>query len=455
MTREEPEKLGNQVLGSGFWRLWASSGLSNLADGAFKVALPLVAIRFTDSPVLIAGLALALSLPWLLFALQAGALADRVDRRWAMLGANIARASLIAVLVLAAGFGVGSIWVLYVVAFCVGIAETVYDTSAQSILPQLVSRDLLSRANGRLYAVELTANQFLGPPLGGLLVAVGTVVAFAAPAALWLAAVGALLLVRGNFRIERGGRTTMRADIAEGLRFLWRHRILRTLAIMTGVFNLASNAMFAVFVLYAVGPRSAMGLTDPLFGVLLTATAAGSLVGSFLAERVERRLGRSRSLMVGIIGAFHRRGGADRDSRDYRQSVRDRRRLLPRWSDDRDLERDHGVTAPTDLPRPPAWPGQQRLPPAGLGHHAARCGSRRGAGAILRAARGLRHRGHRDAGAAPAHADTDRSGAGCRGPQCRGLMTTAVDARPRAAPMPTPRRPPRADGLRATRASAR
>ena len=302
MTREEPEKLGNQVLGSGFWRLWASSGLSNLADGAFKVALPLVAIRFTDSPVLIAGLALALSLPWLLFALQAGALADRVDRRWAMLGANIARASLIAVLVLAAGFGVGSIWVLYVVAFCVGIAETVYDTSAQSILPQLVSRDLLSRANGRLYAVELTANQFLGPPLGGLLVAVGTVVAFAAPAALWLAAVGALLLVRGNFRIEREGRTTMRADIAEGLRFLWRHRILRTLAIMTGVFNLASNAMFAVFVLYAVGPRSAMGLTDPLFGVLLTATAAGSLVGSFLAERVERRLGRSRSLMVGIIG---------------------------------------------------------------------------------------------------------------------------------------------------------
>jgi Bacterial protein of unknown function (DUF894). len=302
VTREEPEKLGNQVLGSGFWRLWASSGLSNLADGAFKVALPLVAIRFTDSPVLIAGLALALSLPWLLFALQAGALADRVDRRWAMLGANIARASLIAVLVLAAGFGVGSIWVLYVVAFCVGIAETVYDTSAQSILPQLVSRDLLSRANGRLYAVELTANQFLGPPLGGLLVAVGTVVAFAAPAALWLAAVGALLLVRGNFRIEREGRTTMRADIAEGLRFLWRHRILRTLAIMTGVFNLASNAMFAVFVLYAVGPRSAMGLTDPLFGVLLTATAAGSLVGSFLAERVERRLGRSRSLMVGIIG---------------------------------------------------------------------------------------------------------------------------------------------------------
>jgi MFS family permease len=204
--------------------------------------------------------------------------------------------------VLAAGFGVGSIWVLYVVAFCVGIAETIYDTSAQSILPQIVSRDLLSRANGRLYAVELTANQFVGPPLGGLLVAVGAAIAFAAPAALWIVAVGALLLVRGNFRIEREGRTTMRADIAEGLRFLWRHRILRTLAIMTGVFNLASNAMFAVFVLYAVGPNSAMGLTDPLFGILLTATAAGSLLGSFLAERVERGLGRSRSLMLGIIG---------------------------------------------------------------------------------------------------------------------------------------------------------
>jgi MFS family permease len=299
---EVPPAPGRQPLGGAFWRLWTSSGLSNLADGIFKVALPLVAIRFTRSPTLIAGLTFALTLPWLLFALQAGALADRLDRRRAMLFANAVRAALLAALVLSVAVGVDSIWALYGVAVCIGVAETIYDTSAQSILPQIVARDQLSRANGRLYAAELTANQFVGPPLGGFLVAAGAVMAFATPAGLWAAAVGALLLVRGPFRIQRDQRTTMRADIAEGLRFLWRHRLLRTLAVMVGVCNFASNAAGAILVLYAVGSGSPMGLSEPAYGLLLTAIALGSLFGTLIAERVERVLGRARSLAVGILG---------------------------------------------------------------------------------------------------------------------------------------------------------
>jgi hypothetical protein len=165
------------------------------------------------------------------------------------------------------------------VALLLGTAETVYDTCAQSILPQVVSRDRLPRANGRLIAAELTANEFVGPPLGGLLVAAGVVAAFATPAALWVAAVGALLLLRGGFAVPREAPTTLRADVAEGLRYLWRHRLLRTLAAMTGLFNFATNATFAVFVLYAVGPDSAMGLTEVAYGLLFATIAAGSLIG--------------------------------------------------------------------------------------------------------------------------------------------------------------------------------
>lgn len=288
-------------LGAPYWRLWGASGLSNLADGILKVALPLVAIQFTQSPSLIAGLAFALTLPWLVFALPAGALADRFDRRRIMLGANMLRALMLGLLVAAVVVDLGSIWLLYAVALGMGIAETLYDTSAQSILPQLVDRNQLSRANGRLYAAELTANQFIGPPLGGLLAAVGAAAAFATPAGLWVCALGVLLLVRGNFRIAREEPTTMRADIVEGLRFLAGHRILRTMAVMTGGFNFASTAAFAVLVLFAVGPTSAMGLSEAAFGVLLTTTAAGSLVGSFIAERIEQRLGRSRSLALTIL----------------------------------------------------------------------------------------------------------------------------------------------------------
>ncbi|HEY9497412.1 MAG TPA: MFS transporter [Terrimesophilobacter sp.] len=290
------------TLGASFWKLLSSSGLSNLADGVFKLALPLVAIRYTQEPVLIAGLSLVLSLPWLLFALQAGALADRLDRRKIMLGANIARAGLLAAVAAFVALGVESIWVLYAVALCIGTTETLYDTSAQSILPQVVKRSQLSRANGRLYAAEMTANQFVGPPLGGFLVAAGAVIAFAVPAGLWLVAVGMLFLVRGDFRVVREAPASMRSEIMVGLRFLWGNRVLRTLAFMTGLFNLTSSAVFAVFVLYAAGPASAMKLDDAQVGILFTTTAVGSLLGSFLAERIERAIGRSLSLTVAIIG---------------------------------------------------------------------------------------------------------------------------------------------------------
>ncbi|GAA5105971.1 MFS transporter [Haloechinothrix salitolerans] len=292
-------------MGTNYWRLWTSSGLSNLADGIISVALPLVAIQFTRSPTLIAGLTVAVTLPWLLFALPAGALADRLDRRRAMLGANSVRALLIAVLGLAVILDAGSIWGLYAIALGLGVAETIYDTSAQSIMPQVVPPDLLPRANGRLYAAELTANEFMGRPLAGFLVATGTAIAFAAPVALWGLAVVALVFLRGSFRVERSQRTSMRHDIAEGLRFLWRHRLLRTFAVMTGLFNFATSAMFAVFVLYAVGPSSAMGLSEQAFGVLLAAVAGGSLFGSFVAESVGRVLGRARALALSIfLGAL-------------------------------------------------------------------------------------------------------------------------------------------------------
>ena len=289
-------------LNASFWKLWTSSALSNLADGVFKIALPLMAIQLTQSPTLIAGLAVAATLPWLLFALTAGALADRLDRRKLMLWANLSRVVLPALLIAVIFLDLGSIWALYVVALAVGVAETLYDTSAQSILPQVVEKHQLSRANGRLYAVELTANQFIGPPLGGLLMGIGVVAGFTVPAALWLAAVGALLLLPGTFRVERTQKTTLRFDIKEGLKFLWNQKILRTLALMTGILNFASSAAFAVLVLFAVGPGSEMGLSDVGFGLLLTTSAVGAFVGSFIAEAVESKLGRSKSLALPILG---------------------------------------------------------------------------------------------------------------------------------------------------------
>lgn len=290
-------------LGGPFWGLWSSSSLSNLADGLFKVALPLIALEVTRSPLVVAGVTAALTVPWLVLALPVGALVDRFDRRRVMVAANGARAAVLGALAFLALADAATIPALYVAALAAGVAEVWYDTAAQTILPQVVDRAHLTRANGRLIAAELTANEFIGPPLGGLLVTIGAALALAVPAGLWCAALGLLLLLRGSFRVPREAtaRTTIRADVAEGLRFLWRDGLLRLLTVATGVFNLASSAVVAVFVVFAVGTTSALGLTATQYGVLLTTVAAGSVAGTFVAAAVERRLGSAWALTVGLV----------------------------------------------------------------------------------------------------------------------------------------------------------
>jgi MFS family permease len=294
------------ALGGQFRRLWVASALSNLADGVFQVALPLLAVTLTKSPALVAGVALAQRLPWLVMALPAGALADRLDRRRTMVRVDALRVIVMGALAAAVGLDAASMPVLYAAAVVLGVGETLFDTAAQSILPSLVDRSQLSAANGRLQAVELTANQFVGPPLGGVLAAAALASAFAVSSGAYLLAALVLVAIAGSFRPERvvdGGRAgrapSMRADIAEGVRFVWRNAVLRTLALMLGVTNLAFTAFFAVFVLYAVRPGP-MGLSKAGYGLFLTASAVGGVVGSWLGPRLERALGRARCLFVAI-----------------------------------------------------------------------------------------------------------------------------------------------------------
>ena len=286
-----------------FRRLMTASGLSNLADGVLKTAIPLVALRYTTSPAQIAGLTLAITLPWLVVALPAGALVDRWDRRATMLVANSVRAGVLGLVALVAVTGYGSVWWLYAGAILVGTAEVFHDTTAQSILPMIVPRETLQKANGRLYALELTANSFVGPPLGGVVAAAGIAVALGAPAGLWAVAVLVLATLRGTFRVERTTKSSLRADVAEGLHFLWARPVLRTLAMWVGVSNLAWTAGQSVIVLWAVGPSSTLKLTDPQYGILLTTLAVGAVVGSLAADWVAGRIGRTASLVAAMVAS--------------------------------------------------------------------------------------------------------------------------------------------------------
>ena len=163
----------------GFGRLVAASAISNVGDGVFLVGLPLLAADLTRDPTAIAGVLLAMRLPWLMCSLIAGAVADRVDRKHLIWRTDIVRALVVTTLATAAALDRASMPLLYVLAVALGVAETFRDNAAQVIVPALVPPSQLESANGRLASLETITNRFVGPPLGGFLAAAAIALPFA------------------------------------------------------------------------------------------------------------------------------------------------------------------------------------------------------------------------------------------------------------------------------------
>jgi MFS family permease len=293
--------LARSGLGPEYTKLWSASTVSNLGDGVTLVAGPLLVASLTRDPVLVAGIAFAQQLPWLLFSLISGALVDRLDRRRVMWMVDGFRTVLLGFLGLAVLLDFVSIPLLYVVFFLMGTAETLFDTASVSILPAVVPPENLEKANGRLFGAEIVSNQLAAPPLGGLLFAVAASVPFFLDAGSYAVAAVLVLFMRGKFKAERQEGTpptTMRAEISEGLRWLWGNRLLRTLAVSLGIMNLTSTAAISIFVLFA---QERLGLGSVGYGILLTSTAVGGVVGSLMAEHMVGWLGAGTTMRIGLL----------------------------------------------------------------------------------------------------------------------------------------------------------
>ena len=224
-------------LGPEYRRIWAGSAASNLADGVTFVALPLLATTLTGSPAAIAALSVAYALPRLLAVLGIGVLVDRLDRRRLLYLASFSRGSIFAGLTALVVTGATPLTALYVVYALTGIVETLSDSAALAILPQAVARAGLDRANSQIAATQIVIDEFIGPPLGGVLFAVA---AFA-PSALNVAAF--LLAGLANWRLRDSYAAapadlalqrpvTVAAQIREGAGWALRHPIVRTLIII-------------------------------------------------------------------------------------------------------------------------------------------------------------------------------------------------------------------------------
>jgi MFS family permease len=293
--------------GSGFAKLWAASAVSNVGDGVYGTALPLLAATLTRDPLAVSVVSFAEWLPWLLFGLLSGALLDRWDRRRVMWTVDAARFLVVGGLAVAVLADRAGIALLATVGFLLGTGQTLVDTGAHSILPALVSRDpqRLARANGRLVGTQVVTQELAGPPAGGFRFSVAAWIPFAVDAVSFAAGSALVAGIRGQFRpsAEELGperrRASLRADIAEGLRWLVAHRVLRATAAMVAVVNLLASGGGAVMVLFA---QERLGLDGVQYGLLFSGSAVGGVLGSLAASRVDRVVGTAR-LAVGTMVA--------------------------------------------------------------------------------------------------------------------------------------------------------
>ena len=292
--RVEQEVDGRRSLGIPFRLTWLSVAISGTGDGMFLTAFPLLAATLTRDPVLISGVTVASRLPWLLFSLLSGAVADRFDRRRLMVGADVARCLVVAMLGIVVLTSETHIWLLYVSAFGLGLGETVHANAAQAILPVLVEPGELVRANARLTGTQVMTEMFAGPPIGAALFGVAASVPFLADAASFAAA-AALAHALPDVHQVAPPSTRLRDDVREGVRFTLAHPLLRRLAGLLCVLNFFYFATEAVLVLYTLERlRAGKGVYTALF----VAAAAGTVATQGLVTRMRSRFGSVTTIVV-------------------------------------------------------------------------------------------------------------------------------------------------------------
>lgn len=276
---------------------------TNLADGVMKMALPLLATRLTGSPAQVTAVSLTLTLPWLLVALHIGVLVDRFDRRRLLWGANGMRLVATAGLTASAVTGGLSLGLLFCAGVVLGVADVLASTSASALVPAAVPAGARERANTWMVGAETVGQEFAGPFVGGLLLASGTGLALGLISASYTLAALALLLLVGRFRAEAPASAAVPASvnsrIAEGIRFLWRDAVLRTLSLVVAVLAAVWGAWLALMPLYA---KQAMHLGPQQYGIVLSALGVGGLAGAVAVTWVNRLLSARWAMFADLVG---------------------------------------------------------------------------------------------------------------------------------------------------------
>ncbi|NEC54451.1 MFS transporter [Amycolatopsis rubida] len=286
-------------LGPRFRGLWCSTALSDTGNGIFLVGATLFAIRTWESPAL-AGLLFTLAtIPWLVAAIPAGIVVDRMEAHRVIQVANLARAATMLAVGVVSATGHISAVVLAVAVFASGVLQTFVDGAAEALVPELVARERLSDANGALSVSTRVFCQFLGPPIAGLAYALWP--SAAAPLSSTLCGLSTLCIaaVRQPWPHRRGARGKI--DIRSGLRVVGRNRTLKAAIAISGLTSIANGSYLTAFAVYA-NSGTGLGLTPAAYGVLTGLVGAGAGVGACLTSRAERLFGEVATMRLTRLG---------------------------------------------------------------------------------------------------------------------------------------------------------
>ncbi len=294
-----------------------------MGDGVSMIAYPWLASAVTRSPILIAAAGFASRLPWLIFTLHAGVLTDRFDRRKLIVGMDFMRGILtvfVGLIVLINKDSLPSLndltkltsfatnWPLYltllITAFLFGLAEVLRDNSAQTLMPSVVDKENLEKANSRMWSAESLTNSFIGPPLGSLLIGVAIYLPFFFDALSFFFAVALIASLVGSFRPlendEPREKINFRIEIKEGFNWLWSHQLLRPMAIILGALNGLGAMVGATYILFA---QEVLHTSVFVFAILGTAGAVGGILGGLFAPKISLKLGSGPSLWLALASA--------------------------------------------------------------------------------------------------------------------------------------------------------
>lgn len=308
-------------LGASYWKLWSATGISNLGDGIVAVAYPWLASAVTRSPFLIALSVVVSRLPWLVFTLFAGVLTDRFNRKRIIVAMDICRGLLTLVVgafvylereslpslnELSSITDLETNYTLYsvilITAFLFGLAEVLRDNTAQTLMPAIVEEKDLEKANGRMWSAESLTNSFIGPPLGSLIISVAIFLPFFVDAATFFVAAALIATMKPTVKSfkpeQKSGPMNFRAEIKEGFTWLWRHELLRPMAIILGLLNGIAGISGAIFILFA---QEVLKTSVFIFAILGTAAAVGGILGGLLGPKVSEKIGRGRSLALSLF----------------------------------------------------------------------------------------------------------------------------------------------------------